>query len=713
MRRPRPLTFAVGVFAPRRRGRDPSTLDYCRLVHVLVLASGVLFETSRDNPPMADSAISPPPRGGGVEGSPGRARADHGHGLAHAQPANSRPEHDRAIADRRPGSPDHGGSGVSGAAVLLSAGSLLSSLTLWAVLAGDVQDARTGAVLAFLAAGPGLLAARFARSLGAPVAAAVGLGAAALTVALAGGVMLIPGAWSPIDGVLVVSSLAGAVAIVDLARRPARTAARHSVRAAASRLRTPRSDSATVSLPGVRDGDATTSTPPRSRTLRHGKVSAAASALVAGQFIRMGGGVAFWTLAARSFSASEVGIAASAVAAMMLCIQLALAGAGSSVIRLYPQTADAAAHLLATAFKFVIVTSFLIAGGFVLIGALTLGVLSDVVTNPIFAAIFVAATVFGTCGSLANEVSVATGRPSQIVVRAGGLSITMLTLLGSWILFASSRSSDVIFSCWAAGELAACVLLALQLGLRRPTRFMGKNAVVRLRSVATRALGQHALTLADRIPPFLMTLVITETMTPELGAYWYAVWMAVLAILLIPMYVGTALFADLVRDAAVTWPRIRTNIARTLAVGGIAALALAVLAGDLLRILGPAYEENGERALQILAATVIPVTVLQTYYAVCRSTDRLREATATALVVGLTAMSVATWLGRTHGLEGVAVAWLACQTPPALWALWRVRRLSSRPPTRTVTTDVPISAKTDEPATRPAMEPAARGRGVE
>jgi O-antigen/teichoic acid export membrane protein len=382
------------------------------------------------------------------------------------------------------------------------------------------------------------------------------------------------------------------------------------------------------------------------------------------------------------------------------------------VIRLYPQTADAA-HLLATAFKFVILTSLLIASGFVLIGALTLGVLADVVTNPFSAAIFVAACVFGTCGGLANEVSVATGRPSQIVVRAGGLSITMLTLLGSWILFASSRSSEVIFSCWAAGELAACVLLAVQLRLRRPTRLMGKNAVVRLRSIARRAIGQHALTLADRIPPFLMTLVITETMRPELGAYWYAVWMAALAILLIPMFVGTALFAELVRDAAVTWPRIRSNIARTVAVGGIAALALAVLAGDLLRILGPAYEENGERALQILAATVIPVTMLQTYYAVCRSTDRLREATATAAIVGLTAMIVGTWLGREHGLEGVAVAWLACQTPAAMWALWRVRRLSARPPARTGTTEIPVPADTDELPNRVAMESAARERGVE
>src|SRR5215218_3893232 len=60
-------------------------------------------------------------------------------------------------------------------------------------------------------------------------------------------------------------------------------------------------------------------------------------ALIGGKVATMGLGFLFWLLAAQLFVPAEVGLAAGAVSAVMLCTQLALLGVGSSVIVHFPR----------------------------------------------------------------------------------------------------------------------------------------------------------------------------------------------------------------------------------------------------------------------------------------------------------------------------------------------------------------------------------------
>jgi O-antigen/teichoic acid export membrane protein len=387
-------------------------------------------------------------------------------------------------------------------------------------------------------------------------------------------------------------------------------------------------------------------------------------------------GVMFWAIVTRTFPASNVGIAAAAVAAMMICVQLALVGAGSSVIRLYPQAADGAGQLLAAAFKIVFIASLAIAGGFIVLSAFALADLSRIGRDPLFAGAFVIACVLGAWHGLANEAAVAIARPFHIVVRALALSTAMLVLIGMWVLLSLPARSDVIFSCWAVGELTACLLLARQLGVRRPARAGRAMASAKVGTIAARGLANHALTMADRIPPMLMTVVITEILSPKLSAYWYAVWMAALTVFLVPIYSGTALFAELVREGQVRAARIRGTCIRTLGIAAVGALAIGLVADDVLGFLGPEYAAHGTRPLQILAGAVASVTILQTYFAVCRATDRLLEATTAAILAGIGAVSLGAWLSRDYALSGVAAAWLGSQSAAATWALWRLRNLT-------------------------------------
>jgi O-antigen/teichoic acid export membrane protein len=405
------------------------------------------------------------------------------------------------------------------------------------------------------------------------------------------------------------------------------------------------------------------------------RVGTAAGALVGGQLIRMLTGVVFWGIATRSFPASRVGIAAAAVAALMICIQLAVLGAGSSVIRLFPDEVERA-DLLAAAFKLVLVASCAVAATFILLSAFLLTHLQTIGRTPLFAAAFCVACIAGACNQVGNEASVAMIRPGTILVRAASLGAVMLAILSAASIVLPARS-EVIFSCWAAGELTAFVLLILHMRAR-PTSAVRRMARVKIQQVVSSGVANHAITVADRVPPMLLTILLAQILSPRLSAYWYAAWMAALGVYFIPLYAGTALFADLVREGEVRFSRVRATALRTLAVAGTAAVGVGLLSGRILNFLGPGYASHGEQPLLLLLAAVVSVTIVQTYFAVCRATDHLVEAGATAVLTAVCLLSLAAWFGHQDGLSGVAGTWLGCETTTAVWALWRIRRLTGK-----------------------------------
>ena len=90
--------------------------------------------------------------------------------------------------------------------------------------------------------------------------------------------------------------------------------------------------------------------------------------LLLGKGFQMGSGFLFWVVAARTASVMNVGIAAAAVSAVLLCTQLGILGTGSAVIVALGR-GDPHSKVLDTAFTIVAVTGVLAAAGYLLVGA--------------------------------------------------------------------------------------------------------------------------------------------------------------------------------------------------------------------------------------------------------------------------------------------------------------------------------------------------------
>jgi O-antigen/teichoic acid export membrane protein len=381
-------------------------------------------------------------------------------------------------------------------------------------------------------------------------------------------------------------------------------------------------------------------------------------------------------ITARMYSAAEFGVALGVVSAMMLGVQLALLGVGAAVISLYPQHQSRPSTLLNTAFNIISATSLLTAGLFLVLASAFSHELKVVSASVPYALLFAAICLFGTVNVLFDHVSIATRRGDEVLTRNVLFGIITIAGVGLLPLLANAFSSMTIVLAWVLAGFGACSLGAVQLW-RSVVRYRYAPAVdTRLgKNLVTVGLPNYLLTLAERAPNWIIPIIVLELLSKVDNAHWYAVWMMAWVVFIVPISVGQNLFADVVRNPSNIEDAVRHGIRTSLILGILAAAGVGILAHILLGLLGREYAAAGATPLRVLVIAVLPITIIQAYYAVCRATRRLREATLTGVISGLVSVGVMAVVGVRYSLIGMAVAWLAVQFLASLWSVWRLRSI--------------------------------------
>jgi O-antigen/teichoic acid export membrane protein len=401
-------------------------------------------------------------------------------------------------------------------------------------------------------------------------------------------------------------------------------------------------------------------------------------ALIAAKIATLGLGFLFWLLAARLYAPDTVGLAAGVVAAVLLCVQLALLGVGSAVIALFPESRARPGRLLDTALTLAMVTGLAAGGLFLALAASLFPELGVVGRSPVFAVLFALMSALGTVGVVLDQASTTLRRGDQALVRGVLNGILSLAALGALAIAGAPAGSMAIFACWVVGGAAPCALGAVQLE-RTLAHYRYRPRLVRrtVRRLIAVGLPNHALTLADRAPALLLPVLITEVLSPTANAYWYAVWMMAWLVFVVPVQVGMTLFAEAADRPHDTGRLVTHGVRSSLAVGLVAAVGVAVFADVMLSLLGAAYAAAGATPLRVLVWGVVPLAFVQAYYARCRAARRLGEAVAAAAVFGALGVAASILAGASAGLTAMAGAWVASQSLAGGWAVLRLRVLDA------------------------------------
>jgi len=367
-------------------------------------------------------------------------------------------------------------------------------------------------------------------------------------------------------------------------------------------------------------------------------------------------GVAFWALAARSYTAHVVGLSATAVSAMALVSGVCSLGLSAVLVRYLPVAGPSGRPLIVRSYAVTIVLSLAVGALVALTTDLwspTMGFLGEGLWPLAFALSTAAMTTFTLEDSVLTGLHAAAWVPLENTLYAVA-KLVLLAALAGLLPFAGP------FVAWNLPLLPAIVLVNYLI-FRRLIPRMSRSGGLDRRKVIGMAAGNYGGNLFGLLGNMYLPILVANQTSATEAAYFYVPWMISISVELVALNMMTSLTVE----AALDLPRLRQLSRRALTqslrlVVPVAALTV-VLAPIGLLVFGSEYADEGTTLLRLLALGAIPNAIVALGAGVARIEHRGWIVTAIQgfQFVFVVALSAALLPGV--GIAAVGVAWTGCQ----------------------------------------------------
>ena len=371
-------------------------------------------------------------------------------------------------------------------------------------------------------------------------------------------------------------------------------------------------------------------------------------------------GFIFWLIAARLYSAADVGLGSAAISAMSLLALVSLLGLNFSIIRFLASSGEKSGDLINTC---------LTIGGLAAVATAAIFLLGIRIWSPallfmsqsgIYFASFIIFTVAFTIMSLLNHTFIAERHAGYTASQGAIFSLLKVGLVAVLAIFFGSFG---IFSSWGIATVAAIAISTLiflpriQAGYRPVPVIRGKmvNEIFHFSF-----LNYFSHMLWDA-PTFILPIIVENILGAEQNAYFYVAWAFGGILRAIPMSTSLSLLAE----GSYNKEPLGTNIHRSLKIMLVLLLptiVVVLVVGDkLLLLFGQAYSQYGTKLLWLMAIAALPISVNFTYISVKRVEKKLMGVLLLTGFVAIVTLALSYVLLPRLGLLGAGVAWLTGQ----------------------------------------------------
>lgn len=410
------------------------------------------------------------------------------------------------------------------------------------------------------------------------------------------------------------------------------------------------------------------------------RVAGISASLVGTQALTSILGLAFWTLAARNFVATDVGVAGAAIAMMMLLGSLGSLGLGTLLIARLPLTEQGDRRVLVR-------TCLLVAGGTsaclavvvpeVAVHLFGADNLLPLVATPLTVGAFAVGTGLMAVVMVLDQAVLTLGvgiLQFERNVLASVIKIAVLVGFGA----ADLSGGMSIFIAWAIGTLISLPMVSWRTrggrALQANRRMVDRRA---LAGLGRTAASHHALNTTLQAALQILPVMVTVLISARENAYFNTAVMLSGFVFALPYAIAIGLFASSSGSEREVLSRIRLTLPFSLGVSVLANLLMYPLAGFVLGLFGQSYAHEGVGILRALVLAGIPFVIKDHFIALRRVQGRTAEAVALMtgfLVVELAAAAIGAQLAGTIGLclgwVGVLAVEAAVLSVP-LYRSWR------------------------------------------
>jgi O-antigen/teichoic acid export membrane protein len=339
-------------------------------------------------------------------------------------------------------------------------------------------------------------------------------------------------------------------------------------------------------------------------------------------------GFVFWIVADREFPKAEVGHAIAATNAMQLLGTIGMFGLGTMMIGELPKRLRERGGLFAASMA----TSA--------IGSAVLGVIFAAVVGLYFsderhlpgiggtpgqALIFVAGVTLTGATLVFDEGTIGLLRGGVQLWRNMAMSAIKLAVLPVLALFLHDAYGVGISLSLVIATAGSLVPAAVML-MRNGSSIYHRPDWQSLRRLFPVAVSHNWLNLAMAIPPSLIPVIVPLAVGAAQNSVFYDVWMISSLLFMVPVHLGTVLFALASASPEVIAEKLRFVLRISLLIGLPVMLVLAIAAHFALNLFGPGYAALGTVPLWLRILGYIPQMPRAQFIAVSRATNRVGQA---------------------------------------------------------------------------------------
>jgi O-antigen/teichoic acid export membrane protein len=401
-------------------------------------------------------------------------------------------------------------------------------------------------------------------------------------------------------------------------------------------------------------------------------------------------GVVFWALAARSYSASTLGIQSAILSASFFLSAISRAAINDSLVRFIPVAGSSTKPLISTSYAVSLVLGGSVAAVFLLGIRLWSPELEFLRDDPGWFVAFTLLTALTCVFFLQDGVLIGMRRSVWLPLEnalMGGVKLGLLPV------FAIIAPSVGIFASWNAPIPLAVLIVNLIIYLRlAPGHRDASNGFgpLKPRQVIRYALGNFIGSAILLGSVYLMPVLVLNRAGTEATAYFFLPWTIFLALQAIPTSTSFALTVEGVVDPGKISAYCRRALFHGLALVAPAVVVLAVGASRFLDIFGGDYSREGSELLRWLALAALPSVIVAVGLAFVRIQAR---SFMVAVINGALFSSLfcsSYLLVPHHGIRAIGIAAFVSESAVALVMSATLLRPVLRPPLRVL--DEPISS---------------------
>ena len=377
-----------------------------------------------------------------------------------------------------------------------------------------------------------------------------------------------------------------------------------------------------------------------------------------------GFGFIFWFLAAKFYSASDVGIATGIMSSMTLIVNLSRFGLDYSIIRFFPT------HDKCKVFSTSTVISTLIALIFGLIFISGINSFSPELSflrSPLY-------TLFYFISLTSSSVIFMAGI-FFVAIREAEFQLYLNLIVGSRVLFVilfiSLGAIGIFYAVGASFFIA--FLISLVLILKSGTDLKLKIDRKFLTDSFNFSAGNFLTGLFMTVPNTLLPIMILNMHLVEQAAYYYIVFGIVSLLFMIPESISTSLFVEGSNGQSLKKTVIQSLVIIFLLLTPIA-LFFYLYGSLILGFIGQDYVAGGSDVFRLMIFASFFVVVNNVYFAIKRIQKDTKEITLLSGIIFVLLIGLAFLLIPVLGIEGIGYAWIISYGTGALIILIQVFR---------------------------------------